>query len=89
MNEFVKMDVFFFITTIAVVILSIFGVIILWRVSCIFKHIEHISEQISLESDSIRSDLAEVRSDIRSGKGRLKSLFNFFGTTVKRSANKK
>jgi len=89
MNEFLKMDIFFFVATLAVVLLAFFGACVLWRVSRVLKNIEHISEQISLESDTIRSDLAEVRADIRQGKGRLKSLFNFFDTRAKRASKNK
>lgn len=89
MTEFLKMDIFFFVATLAVVLLAFFGALVLWRVSRVLKNIEHISEQVALESDTIRSDLAEVRSDIRQGKGRLKSLFNFFGTTAKRASKSK
>ncbi len=90
MSEFLKMDIFFFVATLAVVLFALLGALVLWRFSRILKHIEHISEQVALESDSIRTDLAEVRSDIKRGKGRLKSFFNFFGTRVKRaSTNRK
>lgn len=89
MNEFLKMDIFFFVTTVAVILLAGCATLVTWRITRILQHIEHISEQISRESDSIRADLAEVRADIRKGKGKLQSLFNFFGTRVKRSANKK
>ena len=84
MNDFLKMDVFFFITTVALVLLTSFGAVVLWRLSNILKHIEHVSEQIALETDGIRSDLDGMPTDIREGKGRLKSLFGFFGTTAKR-----
>ncbi|MFA6414866.1 MAG: hypothetical protein WC217_01925 [Candidatus Paceibacterota bacterium] len=88
MNEILKMDVFFFVTTIAVVLCGSLCVYALWQVSRVLAHIEHISGQVSLESDSIRADLAGVRADIRRGKGRLKSLFDFFGTRVKRASKK-
>lgn len=90
MNEFLQMNVFFFITSVAVIFLTVCAGVVVWRFSRILKNIEHISEQISLESDTIRGDLADMRNDIRKGKGRLKSLFNFFGTRVRRaSPNKK
>lgn len=84
MNEFLKMDLFFFITTLAVILLAVFGALVLWRLSRVLKHIEHISEQVALESDAVREDLAEVRADIRRGKGRLKSLLGFLHKTKKR-----
>lgn len=86
MNEFLKMDIFFFMTTVAVVLFTLLGAVVLWRVLRVLTHIEHISEQVSLETDTIRGDLALVRSDIRRGKGRLKSLFNFFSKTAKRAS---
>ena len=88
MDEFIKMNVFFFITTIAVVLVTFLSALVLWKVFCVLKNIEHISEQVALESDNIRGDLAEIRSDIRSGKGKLKSLFNFFGKVSKRASKK-
>lgn len=86
MNDFLKMDIFFITTTLAVVIGTCIAAFVLWRVSRILKNIEHISEQVALESDNIRLDLAEVRTDIRRGKGRLKSLFGFFSKTAKRAS---
>ena len=83
MNEFLKMDIFFFVATLGVVLFICFGALATWQITRILKNIEHISSQVALESDEIRRDLAEVRADIRSGKGRLKSLFRFF---TKRSA---
>jgi len=60
-----------------VIVLGIFSVYVLWRFGRVLKNIEHISEQAARESDIIRHDLAEVRNDIRRGKGRVKSLFGF------------
>ncbi|HUX80864.1 MAG TPA: hypothetical protein VMV38_00900, partial [Candidatus Paceibacterota bacterium] len=77
MNEFLKMDIFFFVTTIAVLVLAFLSAFVLWRLQRILKNVEHISEQVAHESDDIRKDISEMRSDIRRGKGRLKSLFGF------------
>ena len=86
MNEFLKMDIFFLVATLAVVLLAFFGAVVLWRLSRVLQNIEHISEQVALESDAVRHDLAGVRSDIRRGKGRLKSIFGFFDKTKKRAS---
>jgi len=86
MGDFLKMDVFFLVTTIAVLLSIFFGAVLFWRLSRIFKNIEHISKQVALESDNIRLDLAELRTDVRRGKGRLKSLINFFGKTARRTS---
>ena len=79
MSEFLEMNIFFFVTTIAVVVVASIAVFILWRVQRVLRNIEHISEQVALESDNVRQDLAALRSDIQRGKGRFKSLFSFLG----------
>ena len=84
MNEFLKMDLFFFITTLAVVLLAAFGAIVLWRLSRVLKNIEYISEQVARETDAVRQDFAEVRADIRRGKGRMKSVLDFLRKREKR-----
>lgn len=89
MTEFLKMDIFFFITSVAVVALTLGVLYVLMQFSRILKSVEHIAEQVADESDVVRADLATLRADIQKGKGRLKSLFSFFGNRVKRSTNKK
>jgi hypothetical protein len=86
MNEFLKMDIFFFVTTVVVLALGILIAIILWRVQRMLKNVEYISKQVAIESDNVRQDLAEMRSEIEQGKGRLKSLFGFFKKTSKRAS---
>ena len=86
MDEFLKMDIFFVVATAAVVVLAFFTAFVLWRLDRVLKNIEHISEQVALESDTIREDLAGMRDDVRRGKGRLKSLFGFLKKTSKRAS---
>lgn len=88
MDEFLKMDIFFFVATVAVVVLAFFTAFVLWRLQRVLKNIEHISEQVAIESDIVRQDIAEMRSDIRHGKGRIKSLFSFLGKFGKRASKK-
>ncbi|HQT83181.1 MAG TPA: hypothetical protein PLW99_03465 [Candidatus Paceibacterota bacterium] len=86
MDEFLKMDIFFVVATLAVVVLAFFTAFVLWRLERVLKNIEHISEQVALESDAVRQDLAGVREDIRRGKGRIRSLFGFLNKTAKRAS---
>ena len=88
MDEFLKMDIFFFVTTVAVIVIAFFAAYVLWRLQRVLKSVEHISEQVALESDVVRQDIAEMRSDIRHGKGRIKSLFSFLGKFGKRTSKK-
>lgn len=82
------MDIFFFVATVAVVVLAFFTAFVLWRLERVLKNIEHISKQVAEESDNVRHDLAEMRHDIERGKGRLKALLGFFGKITKRTSRK-
>ena len=76
MDEFLKMDIFFAVATAATVVVAGFAAYALWRLARVLRHVEHISEQVSAESDAVRADLAEMRSDLRR-KGLVKSLVQF------------
>ena len=88
MDAFLKMDIFFFVATIAVIVCATVLAYVLWRVARILRNVEHVSEQFALESDTIRQDLAEMRGNIRRGKSHFRSLFDFLGKTTKRAAKK-
>jgi hypothetical protein len=88
MDEFLKMDIFFFVATLGVVALTFCVAFVLWRLERVLKNIEYISEQVAGESDEVRRDLAEMRRDVQKGKGRLRSLFSFFGKFTKRASKK-
>lgn len=89
MNEFLKMDIFFFITSISVIAFTLCALYVLMQCSHILKHVEHIVGQVADESDIIRADLSLMRADIRRGNGIVKSLFDLFGKRVKSQHNKK
>lgn len=82
------MDIFFLVTTVAVIVLSFFTVFVLWRLERVLRNIEHISKQVADESDIVRHDLALMRDDLRRGTGRLKSLFGFLERLSKRAPKK-
>ncbi len=88
MNEFLQMNIFFFVTTIAVIVVAILTAFILWRFERILKNVEHISEQVAAETDNVRHDLAEMRDEIRQGKNRFRSLFGFFKKSAERASKK-
>ena len=88
MNEFLKMDIFFVVTTIAVIAVTVLGVFVLWKIVRIVKNVEHISEQVSLEADAVRGDLADMRGEVKRGKGRIVSLLGLFKKATKRHYTK-
>jgi hypothetical protein len=67
MDEFLKMDIFFVVTTLVVVILGILVALILFRVYRIMTHIERISQQADEEAMLIRADIAQMRNDLKRG----------------------
>jgi hypothetical protein len=89
MAEFFKMDVFFFVTTLSVIVLTSLTAYVLWRVARVIQYIEHISKQFSFEIDEAGVYLAEMRSDILRGKDFLKKLLNFMQKRTKKKVNKK
>ena len=52
MDDFYKQDVFFFITTIAVVLITVFSIVILAYVVKILHDVKYISKKAKTESDS-------------------------------------
>ena len=84
MDQFLKMDVFFFVTTLAVVVLGAITAFVLVRFYRILGHLEHISEQAALESDRIREDIAELRADVHAGEHKIGSLLSFIGRLGKK-----
>ena len=88
MDEFLKMDIFFFVTTLAVIALAFFTAFVLWRLERVLKNVEYISKQVAEESDDVRHDIDDMRRDIQQGSGRLKSLFSFLQKFTNRQTRK-
>ena len=65
MNDFLKMDVFFFVTTVVVIALGLVLLLIGIRVMRILGHAERIMEMAEQETDLIREDLADFRKQVR------------------------
>jgi len=80
------MDVFFVVTTVAVVILGVLVGVVLFYVIRILRNVEHVSERVAEESDNIQSDLRELRSNVRKEGAKMKHFADFFGKLVKRNS---
>lgn len=69
MGEFMKADIFFFVTAIAVVAVTIFIMAICIYVLRILADAKHITKTVRTESDEILSDVGAVRRMVeRQGK---------------------
>lgn len=79
MDEFLKMDIFFVVTTVMVLIGGILLAIALFYVVRILRNIDHISENVSEESDHIKADIGVLRENVRKEGVKLKHFADFFG----------
>jgi len=84
MNDFLKMDIFFIITTLVVLMLGIVVTLILFRVWRILGHVEDISRDISEESALLRSDVAQMRARIKTEGFKFAHIMSLFSSRVAR-----
>lgn len=77
MSDFAKMDVFFVITTVAVIVVAVLLSIALYRLLKILRNVEHVSQIVSDEGDLVRADVAEMRVAIKREGFKLAHLANF------------
>jgi hypothetical protein len=89
MDQFLKMDIFFEVTTAVVVIFGILGCVALFYLIRLFRTLDRIAGQVHEETEEIRADLDDMRKKTRREGLRLVHLLTFFGKTAKRVAKKK
>ena len=65
MDVLLRSDIFFFITSVAVIVVTVFLVVALWYVVRILRNIKDVSEMVKKEGAFIISDIAGVRVSIR------------------------
>lgn len=88
MESLIKSEVFFFITSIAVVILTILlGMAVVYIIR-ILRNVDDISKKAKDEADLIKEDVADLRQNIRDEGIKVKSFVSFFNK-LKRPKNKK
>lgn len=84
MEDFLKMDVFFVVATIATVVLAtLLGVALAYAIRFL-RTVNRIGESIEEEADMIRSDIQETRARVKNF--RLLHLFPLLGKSAKRIA---
>lgn len=89
MESFIKADIFFFVTTIAVVCVSAAIIVISVRLSRILKQVLKISEKAREEADHIVRDVRELRGAIREEGAKLKSISEVLTQFAPRKKNLK
>ncbi len=78
MDEFLKLDIFFFVTTIAVVIITALLAILIIYLVKISKDVKYITKKAREEADLISEDLSDLRDDIKAKGFKPKYLLSFF-----------
>ena len=84
MTDFAKMDVFFFVTTIAVVVLSILLAILIIYIIKISRDIKHITQKARSEAELISQDLSDLRQNVKEHGAKLKYFASFFSNLNKK-----
>ncbi len=84
MNDFLKMDIFFIVTTLVVLMLGTVVTLILFRVWRILGHVEDISRDISEESTLLRNDVAQMRARIKTEGFKFTHIMSLFSSRVAR-----
>ncbi len=75
MNELVHADIFFFITSVAVVVVSIGMLIALYFIIQIVRDVRAIVAKLRKAGDDLERDLTELRAQVRNEGGKVKTLF--------------
>ena len=85
MDPFYKQDIFFFVTTVAVVLITIISAVVLVYVAVILKDIKYIVRKAKTESDLIGEDLHKLRENVKDEGAKIKHFAKFFSSIYKRN----
>lgn len=89
MDPFFQMHIFFFVTTVVVVVFGVLSCVALVYLILLFRTLDRIASQVHEETEEIRADLDEMRRNAKREGLRLGHLITFFGKTANRTAKKK
>ena len=78
MDTLIHADIFFFVTTIAVIVVTIAFTVALVYLIKVLMDIKEISEQVRQETVLFREDLQGLRSEIKQKGFQVKSFVSFF-----------
>lgn len=77
MSEILEANIFFFITAVAVVVLSVFLAIALYYLIRILKNVREISDHLLRGTTALSEDLSHLRSSIKEEAREIGSFFSF------------
>jgi MFS superfamily sulfate permease-like transporter len=88
-TSIVKADIFFFVTTIAVVVLTLILSIIMIYLISILRYVKHISQIAKDQAEVISDDIDDLRGTIKTKGASLASIFDFLGSMTRKKVDKK
>lgn len=77
MQEFIKADIFFFVTTAAVILVTAGVVIALYYAIRILRNVRNVSERVEAGSEALQEDLSELRLKVKGSGFSLRLLWEF------------
>jgi len=89
MVELIHADIFFFITTISIVVVSVGLLIVLFFVIRILNNISSVSKRFREEGEEIITDLHLLRTDLKKGGSQFKHFFRFLKSFLPKTVEKK
>ncbi|MBU3668707.1 MAG: hypothetical protein FGM57_01925 [Candidatus Taylorbacteria bacterium] len=81
-SNLIHADIFFFITAISVVLLTIILIVILFYIARAVKTISQMVEKIKTESDQVIDDLSDLREKIKDGGSQLTGMSKWILTML-------
>ena len=90
MNDFLKMDIFFAVTTVVVFFAGLMLLITLYYGIQTLRSLSRIAKNVADESDNVRGDVAMLRAKVRDEGMRVQHLIDFFlGMKERKTVGKK
>lgn len=84
MTDFLKQDIFFFVTTVVTIVVGILLAILMVYIIKIARDIKYITSRAKEEADLISEDLSELRQNVREKGAKMKYFLSFFNNLGKK-----
>jgi len=88
MNEFLKMDIFFVITSVIAIIVAVLAIILLVYMIKFVRNLKYISDKARVEADNLSEDIQTLREKVRDEGFKFKHALSFFSSFIKRKKGK-
>ncbi len=87
-NEFLQQDVFFFVTTIAVVLLTILISVFVIQLIWVTRKIRKFTDRAQREAELLSADLSDLRGNLRREGFKFSHLLGFGRSLLKKTRKK-